>query len=39
VARQGAPGVNYVTLQIDAANGSVRTFRPTIGATKKGTGP
>ena len=38
VANQGPPGVNYVTLQIDAANGSVRTFRPTIAVQKKGPG-
>jgi hypothetical protein len=35
VSRTGPPGINYVTMQIDAANGSVRTFRPNIAVQKK----
>lgn len=35
VAKSGPPGVNYITIQIDAANGSARTFRPTIATGKK----
>jgi uncharacterized protein (TIGR02596 family) len=35
LAKTGPPGVNYITLQIDAANGSVRTFRPSLAVAKK----